>query len=727
MKYYAHSTKNPTKIDWQELKIHLENTANKCAKFAGKFNHEEFGRIAGLFHDLGKYSEKFQKRLSGSSEKVDHATAGAIEVSKIFSIIGENILAYCIAGHHGGLPDAGTDANDKSLTARLKKEVEKYSHYVYELSEEDLKANFNLQFFRDTSPFAVSFFTRMLYSGLVDADWLDTEEFCENGKIIRSDFESLEILNQKLLKYLKKFEGKTSKINKKRNEILQQCMRKAKGTKGLYSLTVPTGGGKTLSSLAFALTHAIENGQDRVIYAIPYTSIIEQNANIFRDIFDEENVLEHHSNYIFEEKEDDEDQTTSQKLKYASENWDAPIIATTNVQFFESLFANKKSKCRKLHNIANSVIILDEAQMIPIKYLIPCAKALDELVNRYNCTIVLCTATQPPMQKYFSSPIQEIMPNPKELFDFFKRVDVKHIGKISDDDLISEISGLNQVLTIVNTKKHARALYEKMIEVNCDKQEGIYHLSTLMCPCHRKSTLKEIKDRLEKKLPVKVFSTQLIEAGVDIDFPYVYRSAAGLDSIAQSAGRCNREGKLENLGVVKVFESLEKYGMPHGNLKQPAQVGKDTIGKFNDILSTEAIEHYFNELFFYKGDEYLGLSYIKDYFYQSKKGKLFFEFKTAAENFNFIENNTYPVIVPFNEKSRELIEKVKYAEFPKKYLRQLQPYTVNLYESDYMALINKGIVDNFTSDAIAVLLNPEINYDKRSGIVIDKESKALFV
>ena len=728
MKYYAHSTENPDKSDWQE------------------FNHEEFGRIVGLFHDLGKYSQKFQRRLDGCKTPVDHATAGAIEVKKKYRELGEYILAHCIAGHHGGLLDTGSGLEEKHLTARLKKTVEDYTHYSDTNDfdgialPKDLQLKLNNISSKEQIPFAVSFLTRMLYSCLVDADWLDTGEFhkkIKGEKLFDNNFESLDTLYKKLLTHLKDFERKTGKINQKRNGILLDCLKKAENKKGLYSLTVPTGGGKTLSSLAFALTHAIQeyNKHDRIIYAIPYTSIIEQNAAIFKNIFGEENVLEHHSNYIFEnfgkfeknEEEQDKDKTEKQiiaeKLKYASENWDVPIIATTNVQFFESLFASKKSRCRKLHNIANSVIILDEAQMIPTEYLIPCAKALDELVNRYNCTVVLCTATQPPLQEYFSTSIQEIMRNPKELFNFFKRVDVRHIGKISDDDLIAEISGLEQVLTIVNTKKHAKELYERLKE-----QEGVYHLSTLMCPVHRKETLKKIRERLDKKQDVKVFSTQLIEAGVDIDFPNVYRSSAGLDSIAQSAGRCNREGRLKE-GIVKVFEP-EKHGMPHGSLKLSSQVGKDIIdkvigGELPDMLSDETIKRYFGELFFYKGKEYLGLPYIKTHFKQSKKdGKLIFEFRTAAKEFNFIKDNTYPVIVPFDENAEELIEKLKHAEFPKKYLRQLQPYTVNLYPQDYKALVEKDLVENIND--LTSALRCMSNYDENTGVIIDKESKALF-
>lgn len=753
MEYYAHSTENTNKSDWQKLKVHLENTAQRSEEFAEKFNQKELGRIAGLFHDLGKYSEKFQDRLKGGP-KVDHATAGAKEVVKLYNGIGEYILAHCIAGHHGGLIDTGSGVDKVDLKSRLKKEIEEYSHYTDEFKEhfeDDLKTLLQLKFDKFPNekqlPFSTSFLTRMLYSCLVDADWLDTGIFykkIKGEKTADYDFENIASLNQKLSDYFEndpKFKNKTGVINKKRNEIRQECLEKSKNKKGLYSLTVPTGGGKTLSSLAFALNHAIKNEQKKIIYAIPYTSIIEQNAEVFRGIFGEENVLEHHSNYIFEDSgkfekcEEEQDKTEKQiiadKLKYASENWDAPIIATTNVQFFESLFASKKSRCRKLHNIANSVIILDEAQMLPTKYLIPCVKAIGELVNRYNCTVVLCTATQPPLNTYFKElgiEVQEIMSDPQDLFKVLKRVEVQYIGRISDDDLIAETSGLNQVLTIVNTKRHAKELYEKMITANEGNEEGVYHLSTFMCPVHRKQIIAEIKKRLkdENKPPTKVFSTQLIEAGVDIDFPYVYRSAAGLDSIAQAAGRCNREGRLEK-GIVKVFESAEKHGRPGGSLKLSADVGGMAIdkiisGELPDALSDKAIKYYFNELYFYKGEEQLGAKYIEEYFKKSGRGNLFFEFKTAAKEFRFIDNNTKPVVIPFDEKAEKLIVKIRYSEFPKKYLRALQPYTVNLYEQDYNALAYKENIN----DVITVLTCMS-KYDEKTGIIIDKDSEAMFV
>ncbi len=716
MLYYAHTKKDS---DEKQLLIeHLRDTAEKSGNFASKFEQRELGRIAGLLHDLGKYSKEFQKRLDGG-EKVDHSTAGAIESIEKFKQIGELILAYCIAGHHGSLPDT----ND--LEGRFDNDIKDYSAYKNELKEE-LKADFSSVFNNINSekelPFAISFLTRMIYSCLIDADWLDTEKFVE-GKG-RSESEKLENLREKLTKKLEELAQTEpeKEINQKRAEILKQCQNKAKWEKGLYSLTVPTGGGKTLSSLAFAMEHAKEHGQDRIIYAIPYTSIIEQNAQVFRKIFGDKNVLEHHCNYIFEEqeekKDEDENQSTAEKLKKASENWDAPIIATTNVQFFESLFANKKKKCRKLHNIANSIIILDEAQMIPPEYLIPCTKAIEELVLRYNCTVVLCTATQPSLDKFFSAPPKEIMPDPDALFKdkIFDRVEVKYIGKKSDEELKEKISELEQVLVIVNTKKHAFELYKRL-----EGQEGVCHLSTFMYPAHRKQVIEEIKNRLKDALPIKVISTQLIEAGVDIDFPVVYRSPAGLDSIAQSAGRCNREGRLEK-GFLYVFESEEKHGMPQGTLKMPAQVGKDSIRKFsNNLLGTDAIRDYFGNLFFYKGEQ-LDLNGIMKLFKVTNRRNFDFPFKEVSSKFRFIKDNMFSVVVPVDDKAKGLVEKLRYAEFPKKYLRQLQSYTVNLFEQDYKAILNKEEIKDLT----AVMLNPDNDYDPYTGVVIDKDSKALF-
>lgn len=726
--FYAHTTQNTDKSDWQTIESHLKETAQLSGNFSEKFGQKELGYFAGLFHDIGKYSEKFQHRLEGANIKVDHSTAGAREVGKLHKIC-KMLLPYCIAGHHGGLMDTN------SLEKRLKSEVEDYSMHKTDLEIPAFDINTVIQSLtpfieqndKYATGFSLAFLTRMVYSSLVDADWLNSEEFAEKAEgvfdknaIFRDGFQVLVSLNEKLSVYLAQFKNSTGEINQARQQIQENCYEKSKSPKGLYTLTVPTGGGKTLSSLVFALNHAIANNQDRVIYTIPYTSIIEQNANVFRKIFNDENVLEHHSNYIFEDKDffDDEQEHSVKRLKYASENWTAPIIVTTNVQFFESLFSNKKSKCRKLHNIANSVIIMDEAQMIPTDYLVPCIRAIEELVLHYNCTIVLCTATQPPFEsKFLQITPTEIISDTERFFEIFKRVKIEKIGQKSDDELANELLSLEQVLTIVNTKKHAKTLYTKLKEV-----DGVFHLSTFMCPLHRKQKIAEIKERLKNKdLPTRVISTQLIEAGVDIDFPCVYRASAGVDSIAQSAGRCNREGKLPQ-GIVKVFHSGEHK--IRGHLKTTSDIGAIVIDRFEDVLSPAAIKNYFEQLYFFKGEDSLDKEKILEFFEITSNGEELFGFEEASKKFNFIESETIAVVTPFDPTAEDLIEKLKVSDFPKKYLKQLQPYVVNLYKQDFDELFGKGSIENI--DNLAFVLRDMSRYDEQEGLIVNKDSEALF-
>lgn len=714
--YYAHSNNTLNKNEWQKLKLHLKNVSLQSGGFARKFGHEDMGKIIGLFHDFGKYSSEFQKRLDGG-HKVDHATAGAFELCKreYFKPFGEKIMAYCVVGHHSGLPDTGSCVDSSSFLGRMEKKLADYSAYDLELSEDALRLSPKFNLFAETEkmPFSVAFLTRMLFSCLVDADWLDTEHFM-SGDHNRGNFLSLDRLLEKLNNHFKNFINPQNDIDKKRHDILQECIKKSNNHKGFYKLTVPTGGGKTLSSMAFALNHAVFNKQDRVIYTIPYTSIIEQNAQVFREIFGDENILEHHSNYVFNEGEQDE---TSEKLKLASENWDIPIVVTTNVQFFESLFANKPSRCRKLHNITNSVIILDEAQMLPIEYLKPCLRVLEELVKHYNCTIVLCTATQPALDKYMDVNPTEIISATKELEKFFKRVEVENIGSLSDDKLAERMLEQSQILTIVNTKKHAKELYYKL-----KNEEGSYHLSTLMCARHRKEKIKEIKARLTEhpELSTRVISTQLIEAGVDIDFPCVYRCAAGLDSVVQSAGRCNRNGKLE-MGIVKVFKTEEDYGKHIGFLQRTAVIGKDIIEKYKDPICNEAIQEYFSVL--YKIED-TDKEKILNSFTMQNDGKENFEYKTVAEKFRFIEEATKTVIIPYGDEAKELIAKLKVGIFPKRILKKLQPYTINLYNSHYIALKDKGFLENI--NGFADILRDAEKYNEHEGLIINTESEALF-
>jgi CRISPR-associated helicase Cas3 len=563
----------------------------------------------------------------------------------------------------------------------------------------------------------------MIYSCLVDADFIDTESYISDTLKPRGQNFSISQLNNMFIKYLSEFKCEETKINAKRKEILERCLDMSKMTTGLYTLTVPTGGGKTYSSLAFALNHAKINKLEKIIYVIPYTSIIEQNAKVFKDVLGNENVLEHHSNYQFDNKNSEDVQFVNEKLKLASENWDIPIIVTTNVQFFESLFSNRSSRCRKIHNMAKSVLIFDEAQMLPLQYLKPCLLAVTELVKNYGSTAILCTATQPSINQLLPESIKpiEIMQDPKRLYEDFKKVTVSKKGEMDDDTLADELNKLEQVLCIVSTRKHAKEIFNRI-------NGNVFHLSTLMCPIHRKETLAEIRKRLDpkNKQPCRVVSTQLIEAGVDVDFPVVYRSIAGIDSIVQSAGRCNREGKLTE-GKVFVFKPVSEYAKIRGYLERTAKVADMVFRKYEDPISLEAIDYYFKMLYDLEGEEALDKKSIIECFEERRSG-LEFDFQTAAERFKLIESNTYSIIIPYDETAIKLLQEAQFSPYPRSIARKLQPHTVSIYEYEYKELCKNAAIKTI-NDSFLVLENFETNYDRCTGLIIPKSTygEAIFV
>jgi CRISPR-associated endonuclease/helicase Cas3 len=595
------------------------------------------------------------------------------------------LLAYAIAGHHAGLPD-GKENDRKCLTARLDKTIPDYS-----ASPNRIRKRVKL----DPPPFTPSekrlgfqlaFFIRMIFSCLVDADFLDTEQFMDREKSSwRMGYPPLAMLEKKLTPALKKLSAKnpSKQINSRRAAILKNCLDAAETKQGLFSLTVPTGGGKTLSSLAFAMKHALKHDLKRIIYVIPFTSIIEQNAGVFREILGEDAVLEHHSN--FDPKEEDH------RSRLASENWDAPVIVTTNVQFFESLFSNRSSKCRRIHNIADSVVILDEAQMLPVQLLKPCLEALRELSSAYRTTIVLCTATQPALSttegfKDGLENVREIVPDAAKLYNDLKRVRTTVVPQlITDDELASRLAEHEQVLCIVNTRGHARSIFEKMLKKAGEK--GSYHLSALICPAHRTRKLKEIKNTLNKKQPCRVVSTQLIEAGVDIDFPVVFRSSAGIDSIAQAAGRCNREDNLPNGGQVYIFSP--ETGVPPGHFRQTAQAAETVIKHHDDPLSLEAVCEYFRTLYWARGDRLLDEYQILDDL-SERTEKLDFPFRKVDKKFKLITDDMKSVIIPWKERESEaekLINNLRFNKYPAKYARMVQPFTVQIRPREFSNLM----------------------------------------
>ncbi|MDF9408147.1 CRISPR-associated helicase Cas3' [Pelotomaculum isophthalicicum JI] len=742
MIYYGHTKEDPIakkvlpKEHWQLLKRHLDEVARMTEERAAKFGAGKLGRIIGLAHDLGKYSAAFQKRLEGASAKVDHKSAGAQEVCRRFGKVTGFALAFIIAGHHGGLPD-GNKGAPGNLPERLAREdIPDYQAYAGEIEIPDLNNQDLAEMPKPRDPamdaFSFSFCIRMMYSCLVDADFLDTERFMNTERYIKRP---VPVSLEKLLKQFEKKIGALSErnrqnpsvINTARQAILERCLAIAESTPGFFTLTVPTGGGKTYSSLAFGLKHAVKHDKDRIIYVIPYTSIIEQNAQVFREVLEDDPlkdnvVLEHHSNFEYPEGIFDDWDEHEKVHRLASENWDMPVVVTTAVQFFESLYANKGSRCRKLHNIVNSVIILDEAQMMPIEYIKPCLWALAELVFNYGATVVLCTATQPAVKDLIPTnpKIVEIMEDPNELQKIFKRVSVENKNEMSDEELAEEMADIPQVLTIVNTRRHARLLFEKLL---AKKPEGAYHLSARMCPAHRKVVLAEIRRALQDGKPCRVVSTQLIEAGVDVDFPVVYRAAAGIDSIAQAAGRCNREGRRSR-GRVIIFDP-EPHGMPQkGRFSEVAFLTRSAARHLHelndDLLSLEAIEYYFNHLFDIERDNLDAgdiLKMIKD-----SKDDLSFPFAKIAQKFQLIDNATVSVVVPWDNHAEELMENAARHPFPASQVRSLQPYTVQVYQHELAALEKERVVK--TVGDFMKFVTDRSYYDRRFGLKDAKEVKA---
>lgn len=710
--YFAHISQDQSRR--QTVLDHLEGTAKLAAEFASAFDAEEQGYLAGIAHDIGKYSQEFQRRLQGENIRVDHSTAGAYECS----LLGQPLASLAIAGHHGGLPDFGSETDYPGKTTywgRMNRAAQgpsasfpAYDAYKHEvvLPIQNLPAHI-----MTWSEAEIAFFIRMIYSCLVDADFMDTEAFMRNRQrdVIHT---TMKELLDKLNAYCAGWFPPKNLLNAKRCEILQKCEAAGKKEKpGLFTLTVPTGGGKTVASLSFALHHAYKHGMNRIIYVIPYTSIIEQNAEKFSQILGAENVLEHHCGILH----DIHSESTPEEIRKAQavENWDSPVIVTTAVQFFESLFASCPSKCRKLHNIANSVIIFDEAQMIPLSYLRPCVYAIAQLVKHFRVSAVLCTATQPALGGIF----KEFLPNvtareicPDIDFDRFKRVTFAQAGVLTNEELAKRLQEQEQVLCIVNTRQRAKEIYDLMAG------EYTFHLSTLMVPAHRKTVINKIKEHLNDGYPCRVISTSLIEAGVDVDFPAVYREEAGLDSILQAAGRCNREGRhtAEN-SVVTVFST---EGRTPSIFRAAMGAANHVLRKYASPDDPQAISSYFRELLDLSGktaqDQHGILPLLN---------QLAFHQTEAA--FHLIEDSTHTVYVPLPE-SKALIDQLLEGEKSKHLLRHLGQYSLSIYDQHYHELCVAGDIQPIDEEN-GVLVNPAL-YTINTGLSLEADNgKAEFI
>ncbi|WP_245838325.1 CRISPR-associated helicase Cas3' [Tropicimonas sediminicola] len=643
------------------LKDHLEEVSRLAAAKAAPVGLVQTARLAGLLHDLGKYDPAFDQVLRGLNVRVDHSTAGGAILHARASgaeTVAAQVIGYCILGHHAGLPDR-TNASSSCMDRR----IGRFDTTLDPVWETEIDVDFDhipaeLAGKMRSGPhkaFDLSVATRMVFSCLVDADFRDTERFYTKGegRLVDRDWPRLRDLLPNLLKA---FDRKVSALdnsrdlNLRRAQILRHVRAQASRAPGLFTLTVPTGGGKTLASMGFALDHAGAHGASRIIYAIPYTSIIDQTAQVFREIFGADAILEHHS--AIEETEP-RALTGKSKLQLAMEDWAAPIVVTTNIQLFESLFSARPSRARKLHNIAGSIIVLDEAQCLPRGLLRPTLRMLETLTFHYGCTVVLCTATQPAfdsrqMKDGLDLKDRELAPDPPALARRFRRARIVLGGEMDDLALLSDLAQVGQGLVIVNSRAHALALYRRAKD---EGLEGVIHLTTRQYPAHRQDVLAEIRRRLasEPPEPCRVIATSLVEAGVDLSFPRVWRAEAGLDSVVQAAGRCNREDRwaLED-SVVTMFFAPD-YPMPRSVVPLAAAT-RMIAEEHGDLLSTEAISDWFEDVYWRLGADRLdakGLLKSEKLSFSPTNPKLgaSFAFREISDLYRMIDSPLVPVII----------------------------------------------------------------------------------
>lgn len=707
----------------QTIKNHLIKTAEKASDNSNELMRN-LAYTAGLAHDIGKYSQAFQKRLFGGKNRYEHSVCGAIELGKLAADVNQKamtyMLQYCIAGHHTGLPDGGTDADsdeaDSTLHARLKREkyykgeddyssfkeeidlsLPDYSLVLTELSKSKDKADFIERY---------AFFTRYLFSCLTDADYIDTEIFCSTGidRTLRADFKAAEkALDEKF----SSFDADTP-LKKARNILQAQAIANGLGKDRISILNMPTGSGKTLCSMKIALEKLREHKKKRIIYVIPYTSIIEQTAEIFENLFGNcVDIVQHHSNYCF----DTDNDSTEEKLRRSTENWDAPIIITTSVQFFQSLYHYRGSGLRKLHNLADSVIIFDEVHMLPIEYLQPCLRGIGYITEYLNSEVVFLSATMPDYSeltvKYIGEyKLRELIED-KSAFSYFRKCRYTYLGQTEIETIAAKADEYKSSLIIVNKKKTAKELYR----ILSGKK---YHLSANMTPHDRSETIRCIRTALESEEKITVVSTSLVEAGVDLDFDAVFRQLAGLDNILQSGGRCNREGKLE-CGDVYIFETDEKI---RGDIQIRSSIVKALINDGEDISSERCIEEYYRRLFKYC-DELIDKNTIA----KDVCAVDCIPFRKYAENFRFISEETISVVINNNDETAGLLAQLEHDR--KNIKRKLQRYSVSL---KIKGELNKALTMGLLSDdgnGVYVLSNNDY-YNAETGLDLDKSGDGIF-
>ncbi len=737
---YAHSRPGEPQDTWETLDSHTAWVAEHAGRNAASFGWGRVGALAGQLHDIGKVSAAFQAyiRMPGTSPGCDHSTAGAREAADRFAALGP-ALTYAIAGHHAGLADA---ARLEERLNRARTAVPPYPGWEAQAGALPSLAELRPDRRLACSPhphFEAAFLVRMLFSCLVDADFIATERFyaeAEGRAVERGSALGPADLLPRLRQFATDRPVADTPLNALRSAIRDHAVARAALAPGLFTLTVPTGGGKTLTSLAFALGHAVRHGLRRLVYVVPFTAIIEQTAAVFRGVLGDDAVLEHHASFDWEDAgrawKDGAGDPDTERMRRAAENWDAPVVVTTAVQFFESLYASRTSRCRKLHNLARAAIVLDEAQSLPLHLLAPCLAAVDELARNYGSSVVLCTATQPAVRRAEDGlafglhlpPERELAPDPAALFGKLRRQRVEWLPEpVADAAIAARFGERPQMLCIVNSRRHAYDLFERI-----RGREGAVHLSTYMCPRHRALLLDGIKRRLRAGEPVRLVSTSLVEAGVDFSFPEVWRAETGLDSVAQAAGRCNREGELgPALGRVVVFRPAEQTAPP--GLRLPAQCAAAIPQRFADPLAPDAVRAYFRALYSNRGDAFFDSATLDGTRYCILPGIRAggsggrFDFDSIARAFRMITDDEPAVIVPWRATpddgaAETLLARIAAAGPSRDDLRAVQRYAVPVPRALYRTWLAEGVltaVHPALGDALLRLAD-DSQYDNATGL-----------
>lgn len=729
--YKAHINEDTGEI--QTIKEHSENTAELCRQFAIPVL-KDLMYMMGLLHDIGKYQKMFQRRINGENIRVEHSACGAIVAEKLYPKPVGLMMEYCIAGHHSGIPDGGyrNDTSDlPTLNGRLRRSFEDFSTYKEELDFSDINQNDILAFLmRDCGSKQeilidkFAFLTRYAFSCLVDADSIDTARFCSGETVhpLTADFQAcLEKVNTKLNSFVC-----TTSLQRTRALLQQQVFGKTDISGEIYLMNMPTGSGKTLCSVKFALERAIRTGKKRIIYIIPYNSIIDQTMLVFEEMFGSDaEILRHQSTFSYEE-ENDYTEDYRKAAKSAAENWDVTsIIVTTAVQFFESIYANKRGKLRKMHNMADSILIFDEAHLMPQDYLQPCLRAIAYITKYLNSEAVFLTATMPDFPKLLrqyaleNSQVIDLIDD-TSMFGAFQKCKYQSLGNLSAEMLLEKAMSYPSSLIIVNKRQSAKKLFEL-----CGGKK--YHLSTYMTAYDREKIIREIRKELKQldmdfpdyeDIPadrrITIISTSLIEAGVDLDIYTVFRELSGLDSILQAGGRCNREGKRSEAEVY-VFEFNDENRTSQ-DIKSNITFG--ILDRYPDISCPQSIKEYYDRLFFMKKGVIEGKTITCKC--SDISGIPFAEY---AREFELIDSGTISLVVPRDDQSREIVDSLKYTGGGIGIARRLQKYTCSIYQKELDDLIRQHVVDDFGT-GILCLTNTDY-YDEKTGITF--EAKDYFI